>query len=445
MAGTITLGGLASGLDTEGIISGLVKAGSVPLTTAQTRAAQLRSAVTTLSDIGKNLSTLQTAVTALSTADGATGLRATSSSSSIVATANGLALPGSFDIEVTSVASAQRSYSAAFSASDAPLADTGSFSIQVGTSGTPATIQVDAGDTLETVVTKINASGLRVTASLFKEGLNTRIQVRGLDTGTDNAVTFVETGTQLGLDPNSAAVGKTIAATNAVLQIDGFEVTRQTNQISDAIKGVNLAISAETTGVATISVGGDVSAVQSKIQAVVSAFNSTVSAIHFAAGYGTVKASNSVLSGDSALRRVTDSLTKTVGTSVPGGTFSTLGEIGINLTRDGVLQLDAVKLAAALNKDGAGVAALMADRMTALKTTVGGLTSTTSGAVTTRSNTFADQAKKLDTWAAKEQERLDRYTDTLRKQFAAMETAMSKSQALISQLSSITTTSSSSG
>ena len=67
MAGNVTMAGLGSGMDIEGLISGLVKANGVTLTKLQNQAASYRTAASTLSDIGTSLSTLQTAVSALAT------------------------------------------------------------------------------------------------------------------------------------------------------------------------------------------------------------------------------------------------------------------------------------------------------------------------------------------------------------------------------------------
>src|SRR5882757_3420794 len=197
MAGTIQLGGLATGIDTASLVSQLVNAASGNLQQMQTQASQLRSGATTLSNIGKVLSTLKTAASALATSQNVSSFKATSSDAAIDVSANGDTQPGAYKIEVTSLAAEQRTYSATFGA-DA-LNQTGTFNITVG--GTTKTITVVATDKLSDIATKVNAAGLRVSASVFNDGTKNRLQIRGLDSGLANAVTFTEGhGTSLDLN-----------------------------------------------------------------------------------------------------------------------------------------------------------------------------------------------------------------------------------------------------
>src|SRR6185369_8534376 len=104
MAGTIQLGGLASGIDTQSLIDKLVGVASGNLSKIRTQAAQLRAGATTLSSIGKSLAALQTAANALASADSSTAFKATSTSTAVEATATGTALPGAYKIEVSALA-----------------------------------------------------------------------------------------------------------------------------------------------------------------------------------------------------------------------------------------------------------------------------------------------------------------------------------------------------
>ena len=97
---------------------------------------------------------------------------------------------------------------------------------------------------------------------MFYDGSAYRLQVRGLDTGAANAITFSETGTALDLNGTGATAssGKTVqSATDASLTIDGFTVTRPTNQITGVVQGVTLALTSTTSTPATVTVAGDAS------------------------------------------------------------------------------------------------------------------------------------------------------------------------------------------
>jgi flagellar hook-associated protein 2 len=441
MAGTIALGGLATGIDTQALVSQLVDAASGNLQQMKTQASNLRAGATTLSTIGKSLSGLQTAANALATAQTAASYKATSSNVAVDISADGTAQPGGYKIEVTTLAAEQRTYSATFGSS--ALNQTGTFDITVA--GASKTITVLATDKLSDIAAKINAAGLRVSASVFNDGTNNRLQIRGLDSGVANAVTFLEHGTTLDLNGTGATAtsGKTVqAATDASLTIDGFAVHRSTNQITGAIQGVTLTLKDLTSTPATVTVASDSTSITDKINAVVSAYNSVVIAAHAASGFGSQKATNPALSGDSGLRMMTDKLSATVLGSYATGQFTTLGTIGIKLSRDGTMTFDPTKLTAALAADPSAVQKVLSrpsgaatgGAMASLSDLVGQLTATSSGTVALRQSSMTAQATRLDDRATNEQARLDRYATSLRKQFTAMETSYAASQQLISQL-----------
>ena len=442
MAGTISFGGVGSGMDTEGIVSGLVGASSGTLNTLKNRATETNSAVSTLSSISSLLSTLQKSVSALSDSTGVGGYAATSSGTQVAVSASGNAQPGAYNVEVLALAKEQRNYSKTFSSSSTALNQSGTLTIQVG-AATGIDVSVNTGDTLDSIAAKINASGARVSASIFNDGTNYRLQVRGLDTGAANAVNFTQGSLDLGL--NNTAASKVQSAQDASLKIDGFTVTRPTNQVVGAIQGVTLALTQTTTAPVTVRVASDPAALQTKLQAVVDAYNAVMNRIHSSAGYGQIKATNSVLSGDSALRSITQRLGSAVLTNVSGnGKYSTLGSIGLSTTRDGLMSLDAGKLATALQADTAGVTNLLAgsgtnstsgvmDALSALAKNVTG----TGGTLTTRSEALTNRGKSLTDQANREQDRLDRYAEALRKQFTAMDGTVASNQALITYLQRI--------
>jgi len=440
MTGTISFGGIGSGIDTESIVNGLVSANSTRLNDLKSRSSQVSSALTTLSSISQSLSSLRSAAMSLDTAREASGYKATSSSSSVVTSVSGAAMPGSFQIDVHSLATEQRTYSRVFDANTAALGQSGTIDIAVG-SGTPKSVQVLSTDSLSAVASKINELGLRVSASVFYDGSKYRLQVRSLDTGSANALTITENGTAFdlngdGTDPNG---GKTVQpAADASLTVDGFAVTSPTNQITGAIAGVTLAITAPTTEPATVTIASDPGALQSSLQSIVSGFNSVISAIHLAAGFGTIKATNSYLAGDSALRSINSRLSAVLTTkSTSNPKFEMLADIGVSLTRDGTISLDTTKLASAVAKDATAVSNLIAEKMTALAEVVKDMQTAGKGTLALRRDALEATKKNLDDSATREQDRLTRYAEALRTQFTQMDSTVAANQALLSQLTKI--------
>jgi flagellar hook-associated protein 2 len=67
------------------------------------------------------------------------------------------------------------------------------------------------------------------------------------------------------------------AATDAHIRVNGIDVYRETNTISDAITGVSLTLLGPTTGAATVALARDTSSIKEKLNAVVKAYNDMAS------------------------------------------------------------------------------------------------------------------------------------------------------------------------
>jgi flagellar hook-associated protein 2 len=436
---TITFGGVGSGIDTETIISGLISASRGPITRVQQQKLQTESAVSSLSDLGNLLSKFKDAVSALDTIQEVGSFSATSDSKSVVATAAGGAQPGSFAIEVSQLAAAYKAYSAplGITAPTEALGKSGTLGLSVN--GKSADLSIDPTDTLDSVISKINSSGLRVSASSFFDGSEYRLQLRGLDTGAVNDVVVSETGTNFGFADNVKSRGQ-----DAKLTIDGFAVTSKTNQVTGAISGVTLALAEVNTttkdGVTTstpanVTIASDAAGFQSKLKSLVDNFNSVINKIHADAGFGSVKASNPELSGDAALRSITSrlssALTKTVGT----GKFQTLRSIGIELNNNGTLKLNASALEKALAEDPEAVTKVLAgddkevdglaDMLADVATDMLG----SKGVIQARKDGLSSRQRSLTDRLEVEQKRLDRMEEMLRKQFTEMDSTVAAAKA----------------
>jgi flagellar hook-associated protein 2 len=431
---TITFGGIGSGIDTESIISGLVNASKGPLNRVQEQGQATQSAISSMSDIGNLLSKFKDAVQALDSVQEVGSFSATSSDKSVVASAAGGAAPGSFEVEVTQLASAYKSYSdvLAITAPGQALEKSGTLSLTIGDK--TVDLAIDGDDTLDQVMQKINTSGLRVSASSFFDGTGYRLQLRGLDSGDDNNVNVVETGTNFGFTKteNLKSTGQ-----DAIAFIDGFKVTSKTNQITGAIAGVTLALTAETEAgkPTSVSVASDSAGFQTKLKTLVDSYNAVVNKIHTEAGFGSVKASNAQLRGDSTLRGITSSLSNTLTQTVGDGKFTTLRSIGLELNNNGTLKLNTSTLEKALAEDPSAVTRVLAgdddqtqglaDKLSTLATDL----LSAKGSLQARKDGLTARQKLLTDRADAEQRRLDRMEEALRKQFTQMDQAVSAAKA----------------
>lgn len=174
----ITFSGLASGLDTNSLIAGLVNAERAPITRLQAKQSLIDSKSRKLTTLKTRLDDLRTAALALDSRSEAMPTKAKSADESVlVATGSGGASLGRFDVRVERLASAPKVYSNGFSARDATgLFGTGTLSLAVGSS--TANLTIDGTDTLDSVVSKVNNAGLGLTAGVLFDGTQYRLRSR---------------------------------------------------------------------------------------------------------------------------------------------------------------------------------------------------------------------------------------------------------------------------
>lgn len=436
---TITFGGLATGLDTDKIITQLValerQRGIGELETQQTDANTRQIALQSFT--GK-ITAFLTAVDKLKTSDNFLLRQGTSSDESVLTVeAETGAQTGTTTIDVANLARPAIATSANGKASATATVATGSgtFAFRVGATGTVRTVAIDATTTLTDLANAINAAEPNVTASVLNVGTTTapdyRLRIASDATGTANGVIVVSDDTTLG-------VGVTQSALDASFTLDGFTdpLSRGSNTFNDVIPGVTINLVG--TGPATITVGNDADAVTKQVQDVVTAFNDIVT---FVDGESAVQQDTSAddktvtlgpLALDGTVRGILDSLHRLISDPQNGtsDTYSVLAQVGVTTTRDGTLTFDQAKFRTELAAHGDDVAALfggngtttgVADRISDYLTAI-----TNSGGVIDVHNTsVAGELRSLEERIAAGQRNLDAFEENLRGQFTSLEVLVS--------------------
>jgi flagellar hook-associated protein 2 len=427
----ITFSGLASGLDTSAIISSLVQLERVPMQRLQAQNADMRSQMGIFDSLAAALGKLRTTLRELDTSGEFASYKATVTGTAVAATTTGDAVPGSYSLDVTSVARAQRTYSAAFgSASDALAATDQTLTLTIA--GEVTNITVKAGDGLDDVVAAINASGAEASAGLAFDGSQYRLQVVGKQTGDVNEIVFTDSGLGLGLEIPANTVQ---AATDAVIRVDDlFDVTSATNEITGVLPGVTLNVLG--TGSADLSVATDPAGVKTKVQGFVDAYNAVMAIVNAQSGKG--KGTNT-LNGDATLRTIEQGLKSMISSPVPGlvdddGNDLILADLGISTQRDGTILLDAAKLSTKLGSDFAGTARYFTglsgiDGMAgALDDLIETYTSGTDPLIPGRKEGLQKRIASNDARITQLEAYLESYEANLRAQFTQLEEAMSAIQ-----------------
>jgi flagellar hook-associated protein 2 len=151
----------------------------------------------------------------------------------------------------------------------------------------------------------------------------------------------------------------TQAASSAALTVDGVAVTSNSNQVQDAISGVTLSLNAKTTlgTPATISFSRDTSAVTTKLQALVTAYNDAVTMLGVVsdpkstvADYGASLVGNSIV-GQVRGQIRTMMLGGAAANAPASGSVTALRDLGVSIDSKGVLTLDTTKLNTTLSSN----------------------------------------------------------------------------------------------
>ena len=279
-----------------------------------------------------------------------TSRAATSSNENTVsATASGTISNGSYSIAVSQLAQAKTSVSKGYAT---VTEDIGPFTGNITIGDKSVDIDFTAGtlkDLQKDLQKKINEAKIGVNASIINDGTNYRLMLTSTETGIANG--FMIAGT-MAIEMDFEARQN---AQDAMLTINGIDITSSSNTVKDAIEGVTLNLKNTTTGSETIKIDVAVNndAIVSAISEMISAYNEVNAYIASQFAYND-KGGTGVLSGDSTLRSVQSRLQSAITLGMPAGYnngYLALGNVGISFNRDGSLALDESKLKDALSKD----------------------------------------------------------------------------------------------
>ncbi len=286
----------------------------------------------------------------------------------VAVTAEDGAATGSWDLKIYQLAKAHKVASESFETKSDDLGLSGTITLGTDAGGSAA-IAIDADMSLADIADAINdvseTSG--VTASVVKVS-STEYTLVLSSASTGETISATDGGGVLAslgvLDDAGAFADELQAAQDAIFSIDGVTMTRDTNDVDDAIEGLTFhlyAVTSETgsdddTSV-TVEVGTNLSDVKDAIIAFVDAYNAYR---EFALTQQETASSgdaseDSVLFGDGTLRSINSGLASALGISIDD---ETLALLGITFEDDNTLTYDEDTLDDALLDDVEAIQAL---------------------------------------------------------------------------------------
>lgn len=439
----ISLTGLASGLDTNAMIEGLMKLERMPLINMEAHRKDLGNQQSVLRSINTKMTALKTAISDLmytSSFNIAGGVSSNTGVVNIKTSDN--AAHGVYNVSVERMATKHvvASTEVAVGATDLVslvknkkiLINDNEFTLQ---GNTDDEILENLVKDINSTKTTDNPDGIGVTATLVnskdghktlaitadKSGIANKIKIEN-----DPSDSFDVKDTLKLFDDDRSAVNPQ----DAKFKVNGITIERSTNEISDVIQGVTLNL--QSSGDSTITVKQDHDKIAEKFEAFVKAYNEVATLIKDNTGKEKLLQSNStVRSLDMQLKSMINGL---VG-SEPG--FKILSEIGLEIDKGivdpklmtGTINFDKEKFLQKLNespdavmemftKDTSGLAVRMNEML-------GSWTNSVDGILTVAIKGYQSNIDLVDENMQRLLERLDKREEALQKQFAAMEVALS--------------------
>jgi flagellar hook-associated protein 2 len=386
----------STNLDVNNIVSQLMTVERQPINKLNVKEASYQTKLSAYGSIKGAVAGFQTAMQGLSSAITFTKLDAISSDDTILsATASSIAVAGTYSLEVTSLAQAQKLVAAGQSSSTAAIGDgtatTVTFDFGTINGGTldPVTkkytdvtsfgsngngtksITIDSSNnSLQGIRDAINSAKIGVTATIINDGGVTpyRLALSSDNNGVSNSLKISVSGDTsvtnlLAHDPAATQnLSENVTATNANFKVNGVSVSKTSNSASDVIQGVTLNLKKITTTSTTVTVAHDNASVSNSVAGFVKAYNELAKTLKDISAYNPSTKQAAILQGDSTVRSLQSQLRNALGSPVVGasGALTTLSQIGISFQKDGSLGLDTAKLNNAIADNVSDIASLFA-------------------------------------------------------------------------------------
>lgn len=357
--GLIQLGGLGSGLDVNSIIDALVNAERAPKTFAlDNQEAELSVTLSGLGGLKSALSEIRASAFSLSLASTFEKKTASlSSQDNISVVGNTSSLPGSYDVEVVSLAQGSEFSSSIFTGGGSTTFGDGSLIFTAN--GNSFEVDVSATDTLEEIQANINSAGGNFGVSVtvlsdITDGIDTgsvfKVNSSVAGAGNDLVIT-TGVGSDASLDDLSVNLTQDEFASDAEIKVDGFTSINNTNSFENIIEGVTITAEVINTAgeTTTLTVKEDTDSVKTLITSLVDNISNFLDT---AAVLGSAdKDAPGLLLGDASLRQaesqIRNALTAVVADIESGN--NSLTALGITTTSTGSLNLSSSRLSTAVD------------------------------------------------------------------------------------------------
>lgn len=446
--------GVGSNLPLSTLLTNLTTAEKARLTPITQQQSSFSAKLTAYGTLKSSLEKFQTANTALNDATLFKSTTATSSTTDLTVSTTTGAAPGTYKINVTQLAQSQslRTTADIANTKDA-LGDTSvenrTLVIKQDGKEKPLEIKLTKDQTsLASIRDAINNANGGVSASIVKaKDDDYQLVLTSTDTGTAGKMSISVTGGDEKLnqllsynnaDVVGAGMSQIVEAKDAELTVNGIDIVRSSNTITDAPEGLTINLTKEVSN-ATITVAQSNDKSTAAVKAWVDAYNSLVDTVGSLTKYTSVDSgadtqdtSNGALLGDSAVRTIQAGIRGQFSDITSSGTYRTLSQIGV--TQDpttGKLKIDNDKLAGALKTASVDVQQILVGdgKTTGITTKIGSLVKgylADDGIIDSAQDSINSTLKKLTKQYLSVSASIDDTVARYTKQFTQLDTLVTK-------------------
>lgn len=238
-------------------------------------------------------------------------------------------------------------------AADLKLAGT---AVEVDINGTPTkvidgstalSVTLDADDTLDDLVTKINALGANISASVFNSGTGAtpfRLSLVSQVSGQAGELRVDASALGVGFQEIVAAQDALVLVGSADSSTAGALAASSTNEFDSLVDGLKINIKGTSTEQVTITVAQNANAVKKQLKQFADQYNGLQDKIKTQTFFDETENSVGVLFGSSEILRIQNDLTNVVtGRFFGTGSIASLAELGLRVDDKGKLNFDETK------------------------------------------------------------------------------------------------------
>lgn len=442
--------GLSSGIDYQALITGMLAVEKQPMTQLQTKQSNYQTRLRLYGQLADKVTALQTAANTLKLTTGFSSNKLTVGDTNVLdATSTSAATAGSYKFAVSKLAQEEKEVHAGVASSTTAVNTSGADKVfQYTYAGTQRSLTVKDATTLAGLRDQINGdtSNPGVTASIVNDGTNSRLVITGSEKGDTKSIT-IDAGTTLDgtggtSDFTASSFTQTSMAQSARFTVDGVNIKRDTNTITDVIDGVTFTLKKadETTPpTTTIEIKTDNTTAKANAQKLVDAVNDLRTFVKTNSDYDPADKSAGALFGEATSRDLVSRLQTILSSSISSlpEDMRALSQIGISSDKTGAtLSIDATKFDKAFSTDSKRAI----EMFTAVATKIADFTKSASdaqyGSITNRKKGLQSNIDKASSQLLNMQSRLDQLQASYTTQFNNLEAMLSNMKAQSSYVSS---------